>query len=75
MNQGHSYDSILCSLLDLGDLLYEEIFIWCDIRNNSTRPLSRCYLRSCLVKKRCMSSQRAQQEIQEPSSNTEEQEL
>ena len=41
----------------------------------ATRPLSRWYLRSYLVKKYCRSSPRAQQEIQEQSSNTEEQEL
>ena len=39
----------------------------------ATRPLSRCYLRLYLVKKYCRSLQRAQQEIQEQSSNTGEQ--
>ena len=41
-------------------------------RPNATRPLSRSYLRSYLVKKYCRSSQRALQEIQEQSSTTEE---
>ena len=41
--------------------------------SNGARKLSRCYLRSYLLKKYCRSSQRAQQETQEQSSNTEEQ--
>ena len=41
--------------------------------SNATRPLSRCCLRSYFVKEYCTGTQRAQQEIQGQSSNTEEQ--
>ena len=45
------------------------------ITSYATRPFSRCYLLSYLVKNTAGVHKRTQQEIQELSSNTEEQEL